>query len=132
MQVETLERPGDVLGLESGAGVAHGDLTRPGADVDRPAGRSQAQRILDQVRHRLKDPVLVALDPTDVRDGQQLTIREETKAATYKTVTLTIPSSAKVRDNGKSASLSQLTQGQRVGVVQGPKRTPVVARTPRP
>ncbi|HUA44633.1 MAG TPA: hypothetical protein VMA77_05360 [Solirubrobacteraceae bacterium] len=64
-------------------------------------------------------------------NGQQLTIREGTKAATYKTVTLTIPSSAKVRDNGQSGSLSQLTQGQRVGVVQGPKRTLVVARTPK-
>jgi hypothetical protein len=63
--------------------------------------------------------------------GNQLTIREGTKKATYKTVTLSIPSSAKVRDNGQTASLSQLTQGQRVGVLQGPERTLVVARTPR-
>ena len=63
-------------------------------------------------------------------NGRQLTIREGTKAATYKTVTPTIPSSAKVRDNGESASLSQLTQGQRVGVVQGPKR-PWWSRGPR-
>ena len=61
-------------------------------------------------------------------NGQQLTIREGTKKATYKTVTLTIPTSAKVRDNGESASLSQLSAGQRVGVVQGPKRTWVIAR----
>jgi hypothetical protein len=61
-------------------------------------------------------------------NGQQLTIREGTKKATYKTVTLTIPSSAKVRDNGQSASLSQLSAGQRVGVLQGPKRTWVIAR----
>ncbi len=67
----------------------------------------------------------------DSVNGNQLTIREGTKKATYKTVTLTIPSSAKVRDNGRAASLSQLTQGQRVGVLQGPKRTLVVARTPR-
>jgi hypothetical protein len=60
--------------------------------------------------------------------GQQLTIREGTKKATYKSVTLTIPAGAKVRDNGKSASLSQLSAGQRVGVVQGPKRTWVIAR----
>ncbi len=63
--------------------------------------------------------------------GNQLTIREGTKKATYKTVTLTIPSGATVRDNGQAASLSQLTQGQRVGVLQGPKRTAVVARTPK-
>jgi hypothetical protein len=63
-------------------------------------------------------------------NGQQLTIREGTKAATYKVVTLTIPTNAKVRDNGQSASLSQLTAGQRVGVLQGPKVTRVIARTP--
>ncbi len=60
--------------------------------------------------------------------GQQLTIREGTKKATYKTVTLTIPAGAKVRDNGQTASLSQLTAGQRVGVLQGPNRTLVIAR----
>jgi hypothetical protein len=63
--------------------------------------------------------------------GQQLTIREGTKKRTYKTVTLTIPSGARVRDNGKAATLGQLTDGQRVSVVRGPKRTTVVARTPR-
>ncbi len=64
-------------------------------------------------------------------NGQQLTIREGTKKATYKVLTLTIPAGAAVRDNGQTASLSQLTPGQRVGVVQGPKRTAVVARTPK-
>jgi hypothetical protein len=64
-------------------------------------------------------------------NGSQLTIREGTKKATYKTLTLTIPAGAKVRDNGKSASLSQLTQGQHVGVLQGPNRTWVIARTPK-
>jgi hypothetical protein len=63
-------------------------------------------------------------------NGQQLTIREGTKDDTYKVVTLTIPTNAKVRDNGQSASLSELTPGQRVGVLQGPKVTHVVARTP--
>jgi hypothetical protein len=61
-------------------------------------------------------------------NGQQLTIREGTKAATYKVVTLAIPANAKVRDNGQSATLSQLTAGQRVGVLQGPKVTHVIAR----
>jgi hypothetical protein len=60
--------------------------------------------------------------------GRQLTIREGTKKATYKTVTLTIPTSAKVRDNGRTAALSQVTPGQRVAVVQAPKRTRVIAR----
>jgi hypothetical protein len=61
--------------------------------------------------------------------GQQLTIREGTKKATYKTVTVTIPSSAKVRDNRRASTMSALTSGQRVSVVQAPNRTWVIART---
>ncbi len=61
--------------------------------------------------------------------GQQLTIREGTKKATYKTVTLTIPSNAKVRENRQASTLSALTAGQRVAVVQAPQRTWVIARS---
>lgn len=61
--------------------------------------------------------------------AQQLTIREGTKKATYKTVTLTIPSNAKVRDNRQASTLSALTAGQRVAVVQAPQRTWVIARS---
>jgi hypothetical protein len=61
--------------------------------------------------------------------GQQLTIREGTQKATYKTVTVTIPSSAKVRDNRRASTMSALTSGQRVSVVQAPNRTWVIART---
>lgn len=61
--------------------------------------------------------------------GQQLTIREGTKKVTYKTVTVTIPSSAKVRDNRRASTLSALTAGQRVSVVQAPNRTWVIGRT---
>ena len=64
-------------------------------------------------------------------DGRQLAIREGTKKATYRTVTLTIPSTAKVRDNGHPSTLTSLRIGQRVTVVQGPKRTWVVAHTPK-
>jgi hypothetical protein len=61
--------------------------------------------------------------------GRQLTIREGTKNATYRTVTLAIPSNAKVRDDRRASALSALTPGQRVAVVQGPKRTWVIARS---
>jgi hypothetical protein len=60
--------------------------------------------------------------------GNQLTITERTKKAVYKTVTLTIPSSAKVRVNHQKATLSQLKSGQHVLVVNGPNRTLVSAR----
>lgn len=62
-------------------------------------------------------------------NGQQLTIKEGTKKATYKTITLTIPSNARVRDNRHKATLANVKPGQRVLVVQGPKRTLVVARS---
>lgn len=74
--------------------------------------------------------VTVTLDRGFVQsvNGQQLTIREGTKKATYKTVTLTIPSDAKVRDNGQTAALSALTAGERVWVLQGPNATHVITR----
>ena len=77
--------------------------------------------------------VQVTLDRGTVQSvsGQQLTIAEGTVKHTYKTVTLTIPSGAIVRDNKQSAQLSDLKAGQRVLVVQGPKHTRVIAHTPR-
>ncbi len=67
----------------------------------------------------------------DSVSGQQLTLTEGTKTASYKTVTLTIPSGARIRDNRQPATLSDLTPGQRVLVFTGPKRTSVIAHTPR-
>ena len=65
----------------------------------------------------------------DSVSGQQLTIAEGTKQATYKTVTLTIPSGARVRDDRHTATLADLKAGQRVTVIQAPKQTYVIART---
>jgi hypothetical protein len=64
-------------------------------------------------------------------NGQQLRVTEGTKTQTYKTVTLTIRSGARVRDNGGQATLADVKTGQRVLVIQGPKQTYVIARTPR-
>jgi hypothetical protein len=63
--------------------------------------------------------------------GQQLKITEGTPKATYKSVTLTIAANARVRDNGQKSSLSEVKPGQRALVVTAPKRTFVIARTPR-
>jgi hypothetical protein len=62
--------------------------------------------------------------------GQQLTLTEGTKT-THRTVTLTIPISARVRVNGRKAVLADVSAGQRAMVLQGPKRTLVVARAAR-
>jgi hypothetical protein len=67
----------------------------------------------------------------DSVSGQQLKLTEGTPKATYKTVTLAIPADAVVRDDKEKTSLSSVKAGQRVLVVTAPKRTLVVARTPR-
>jgi hypothetical protein len=67
----------------------------------------------------------------DAVHGQQLTIIEGTPRATYKTVTVTVPANALVRDNRQKATLSRVATGQRVLVVTAPKRTFVIARTPK-
>jgi hypothetical protein len=55
--------------------------------------------------------------------GDQLTITEGTDKATYKDVTLTIPSNATVRRNWSKASLSDLKTGDFVHVMVGPRGT---------
>ncbi len=67
----------------------------------------------------------------DSVSGQQLTITEGTAKATYKTVTVTVPAGAVVRDNRQKATLSDVKAGQRVLVLTAPKRTYVIARTPK-
>ncbi len=66
----------------------------------------------------------------DSVSGQQLNITEGTPTATYKTVTLTVPATARVRDDHQWTSLSAVKPGQRVLVLVAPKRTIVIARTP--
>jgi hypothetical protein len=63
--------------------------------------------------------------------GQQLTLTEGTKKATYKTVTLTIPADAHVRDNRQKSTLADVTAGQRATVVHTPTATFVIAHTRR-
>ncbi|HEX3689006.1 MAG TPA: hypothetical protein VHV28_04890 [Solirubrobacteraceae bacterium] len=67
----------------------------------------------------------------DSVSGQRLTITEGTPKATYKTVTVTVPAGAVIRDNRQKARLSDVKAGQRVLVLTAPKRTYVIARTPK-
>ena len=64
----------------------------------------------------------------DSVNGNTIVLREATRKATYKTVTLTIPGGALVRNQGHAATLSALTAGEHVLVLQGPERTYVIAR----
>ena len=59
--------------------------------------------------------------------GDQLTVKEGTKSVTYKTVTLTIPSGAKVLRNGASAQLGDLKSGDHVHVSTSSDGTTVFA-----
>lgn len=54
-------------------------------------------------------------------DGQQLQITEGTKTDTYQTVTVTIPADAIVRNDGNTTTLANITTGEHVTVIQGPK-----------
>src|SRR5262249_61586357 len=59
--------------------------------------------------------------------GDKLTITEGTKSATYKTLTLTIPSGASVSRNRETAKLSDLKSGDKVMVAQRPNGTAAAA-----
>lgn len=63
----------------------------------------------------------------DSVSGDQLTITEGTKHATYKKVKLTIPSAAKVRRNHATAKLADLKPGDRVRVITSSEGTFVLA-----
>jgi hypothetical protein len=67
----------------------------------------------------------------DSVSGRQLTMTDGTRRASDQTVTLTIPVTARIRDNHQPATLAALKPGQRVIVIQAPKRTFVIAHTPR-
>jgi hypothetical protein len=67
----------------------------------------------------------------DSVSGRQLTMTEGTKASSYKTVSMTIPSGARIRDNRQLAAMSAIKPGQRVIVLQAPRHTFVFAHTPR-
>lgn len=129
------------LGVGAGASaIASAGANTPAAQTStvqahaavRPGVAGRLRRAVhgDFVVPTRKGFVTVAFDRGFVQSvsGDTLTLREGTKKATYKTVTVTIPSSALVRNNGTRSSLSSLKPGEHVGVFQGPVRTLVVAR----
>jgi hypothetical protein len=122
-------------GAATPASAGHPASTRTAHQGRRGALRRVAARAVQGsvVVHTKSGFATVTFDrgKVDSVNGQQLTITEASRTATYKTVTLTIPSTAKVRDNGRPAGLSGVTAGQRVLVVMAPRQTYVIARTPR-
>jgi hypothetical protein len=109
------------------AGKRHGAHIRPGR---RLAARAVHGNLIVATKTGF---VTVTFDRGAVKSvsGQELTLTEGTKKATYKTVTLTIPTTARVRDNRQKSTLAEVKAGQRATVVQTPKATFVIARTSR-
>ena len=77
------------------------------------------------------ETVTIDRGTVDSVSGDTLTMTDGTPKASDQKVTLTIPSSARVRNDRKAASLSSLTAGERVLVVQLPRRTVVRAHPAR-
>lgn len=64
--------------------------------------------------------------------GQDVTLTEGTRTATYKDVTITVPTDAKIRVFGtRNATLADVRPGMRAAVVQAPQKTFVLAAPAR-
>jgi hypothetical protein len=109
----------------SNAGKRHAAHIRPGR---RLAARAVQGHLIVATKTGFV-PVTFERGTVKSVSGQELILTEGTKQATYKTVTLTIPTNARVRDNRKQSTLADVTSGQRATVVQTPKATFVIAHT---
>jgi hypothetical protein len=75
--------------------------------------------------------VTIARGRVESVKGQQLTLVEGTPKMSYRTQTLTLPTTVRVRDNGEVSTLAQLSGGQRATVIIAPHRALVIAHTPK-
>lgn len=113
------------------------------AHTGRHAGRAATRaRIGKLARHTVQGTFVVhskrgwvtvtfARGTVESVSGNQLTLAEGTKKATYKTVTLSLPSNVVVRDNRQRSTLSGVSRGQRALVLIAPRRAWVIAHTPK-
>jgi hypothetical protein len=125
-------------GAATGGGASHGAATHRARATHAGARRGALRRLLRAVQGsavvRTADGfATVSFERGKVVSvsGQQLTLTEGTPKATYKTVTVTVPTNAVVRDNRQTASLSDVKAGQRAIVLTAPKHTYVIAHTPK-
>jgi hypothetical protein len=75
--------------------------------------------------------VTIARGTVQSVSGNQLTLAEGTRKASYKTVTFTLPAKVRVRDDRQPSTLGAVKPGQRAVVVLLPQRALVIARTPK-
>jgi hypothetical protein len=117
----------------AGANTASSPHTaKPAAKVARSGWQRRLRRAVhgEFVIHTKKGFETVTFDRGVVASvsGDVVTLREGTKTATYKTVTITVPAGARVRNNRQRSTLSTLKPGERAEIVQGLARTLVLAR----
>jgi hypothetical protein len=130
--ISAIASAGAATSASSPSGSSHAAVTHSRA---RAGGlRRLARAVQGSAVVRTKDgfsTVTFERGKVDAVSGQQLTLTEGTGNAGYKTVTLTIPANAVVRDDRRKATLSDVKAGQRAFVLAAPKRTYVIVRTPK-
>lgn len=151
MRRTMMMKTGAVLGACAAVGAGAGLLGSAGAAVSSKAPAARAARATRARRAGRAGPLARAVHGTLVVPGRrgtfrtltidrgvvksvagdQLTITEGTRRATYRTVTLTIPAGAVVRDDRQAVALTALKPGQRVMVLSGTPREHVVAHDAR-
>jgi hypothetical protein len=117
------QRPGGAQGPPGSIGGPDGDMHGPGEGavhsvsvVPDKAGTSFITLTSDRGTVKSVDSA-----------GATITIAEGTKSATYKTLTLTVPSGAKVIRDGKTASLDEIKAEDDVSVSSSSEGTTVFA-----
>lgn len=135
------------LALGAGASAiasAGADPAKPSASSDQHGaaqihrvghrGRLLRRAVAGEIVVRTKDgfgTVSLERGTIDEISGSRLTIAEGTRRASYRSVTVTIPADARIRDDGIRTGLSSVKAGERVLVITAPQRTFVIARTPK-
>jgi hypothetical protein len=118
-------------GASSGQGSASGTNTRAAAHAHGGLTRLARRTVHGELTVDTSTgfrTVTINRGTVDSVSGDTLIMTDGTPKASDQKVTVTIPSSARVRNDRRTAVLSSLTSGERVVVVQLPGRTVVRAR----
>ncbi len=96
-----------------------------------PLGRAVHAEAIVPIKGGKFATVTVDRGAVEKVEGGQLTLKEGTRQASYKTVTVDVPSDAVVRINRRPGKLSDVKAGQRATVVHGAKKTRVLVHDAR-
>jgi len=117
-------------GAQASGSAPPGAMGGPGGDMRGPGGGAvhSVSVVLDKAGTSF---ITLTSDRGTVKSadsaGGTITIQEGTKSATYKTLTLTVPSGAKVMRDGKTASLGEIKAEDNVSISSSTEGTTVFA-----